>query len=122
MAAILRSSWSQAFWSREGRLHRSQYPTRGRFEQARGGTLFLDRSAICLPRHKTTAPRFTDGGFFRVGGVIPSRRTCASSRPRTKLETLVESGKFREDLFHRLNVIRIHVPKLSERREDIRNY
>ena len=61
-----------------------------------------------------------DGEFFRVGGVDSIKadvRIIAATHQ--KLESLVESGAFREDLFHRLNVIRIHVPKLSERREDI---
>ena len=61
-----------------------------------------------------------DGEFFRVGGVDSIKadvRIIAATHQ--KLETLVESGEFREDLFHRLNVIRIHVPKLAERREDI---
>ena len=61
-----------------------------------------------------------DGEFFRVGGldsITADVRIIAATHQ--KLETLVESGAFREDLFHRLNVIRIHVPKLSERREDI---
>ena len=61
-----------------------------------------------------------DGEFFRVGGVDSIRadvRIIAATHQ--KLESLVESGAFREDLFHRLNVIRIHVPRLSERREDI---
>ena len=93
----------------------------GRFEQARGGTLFLDEIGDMPAATQTRLLRvLQDGEFFRVGGVDSIKadvRIIAATHQ--KLESLVETGAFREDLFHRLNVIRIHVPRLSERREDI---
>ena len=94
---------------------------RGRFEQADGGTLFLDEIGDMPADTQTRLLRvLADGEFYRVGGHVPVKvdvRIIAATHQN--LETLVQAGKFREDLFHRLNVIRIHIPRLSDRREDI---
>ena len=93
----------------------------GRFEQADGGTLFLDEIGDMPADTQTRLLRvLADGEFYRVGGHLPVHanvRIIAATHQ--DLEALVQRGDFREDLFHRLNVIRIHIPKLSERREDI---
>ena len=93
----------------------------GRFEQANGGTLFLDEIGDMPAETQTRLLRvLADGEFYRVGGHTPVKvdvRIIAATHQN--LEKLVSAGAFREDLFHRLNVIRIHLPKLSERREDI---
>jgi len=93
----------------------------GRFEQAGGGTLFLDEIGDMPLEAQTRLLRvLADGSFYRVGGhsvVQVDVRIIAATHQN--LESLVRQGRFREDLFHRLNVIRIHLPKLSERREDI---
>jgi two-component system nitrogen regulation response regulator GlnG len=93
----------------------------GRFEQADGGTLFLDEIGDMPAETQTRLLRvLADGEFYRVGGHLPVHanvRIIAATHQ--DLEALVRQGNFREDLFHRLNVIRIHIPKLSERREDI---
>lgn len=94
---------------------------RGRFEQANNGTLFLDEIGDMPAETQTRLLRvLADGEFFRVGGHTPIRvdvRIIAATHQ--DLERLVQAGQFREDLFHRLNVIRIHIPPLSERLEDI---
>ena len=93
----------------------------GRFEQANNGTLFLDEIGDMPADTQTRLLRvLADGIFYRVGGHIPIQvdvRIIAATHQN--LEQLVAAGKFREDLFHRLNVIRIHLPRLSERREDL---
>ena len=93
----------------------------GRFEQADGGTLFLDEIGDMPADTQTRLLRvLADGEFYRVGGHTPVKvdvRIIAATHQN--LETLVQAGKFREDLFHRLNVIRIHIPRLADRREDI---
>ncbi len=93
----------------------------GRFEQANGGTLFLDEIGDMPAETQTRLLRvLADGEFFRVGGTSPVKvdvRIIAATHQ--DLESLVAEGKFREDLFHRLNVIRVHLPKLAQRREDI---
>ncbi|MEH6563667.1 MAG: sigma 54-interacting transcriptional regulator, partial [Marinobacter sp.] len=93
----------------------------GRFEQANGGTLFLDEIGDMPGDTQTRLLRvLADGEFYRVGGATPIKvdvRIIAATHQ--DLEKLVQSGSFREDLFHRLNVIRVHLPKLAERREDI---
>ena len=93
----------------------------GRFELANGGTLFLDEIGDMPADTQTRLLRvLADGEFYRVGGHVPVKvdvRIIAATHQN--LETLVHAGKFREDLFHRLNVIRIHIPRLSDRREDI---
>jgi two-component system, NtrC family, nitrogen regulation response regulator GlnG len=93
----------------------------GRFEQANGGTLFLDEIGDMPPDTQTRLLRvLSDGEFYRVGGHSPVHvdvRIIAATHQN--LERLVEQGLFREDLYHRLNVIRIHLPRLADRRVDI---
>jgi two-component system, NtrC family, nitrogen regulation response regulator GlnG len=93
----------------------------GRFEQADGGTLFLDEIGDMPMETQTRLLRvLSDGEFYRVGGLTPIRadvRVIAATHQ--KLEERVKEHLFREDLYHRLNVIPIHLPKLSDRREDI---
>ena len=93
----------------------------GRFEQAHGGTLFLDEIGDMPMDLQTRLLRvLADGQFYRVGGTQLIRtdvRIVAATHQR--LEDRVASGQFREDLFHRLNVIRLKLPALRERREDI---
>lgn len=92
-----------------------------RFEQADGGTLFLDEIGDMPLDVQTRLLRvLADGQFYRVGGYAPVKvdvRIIAATHQN--LELRVQEGKFREDLFHRLNVIRVHLPPLRERREDI---
>jgi len=93
----------------------------GRFEQADGGTLFLDEIGDMPPEAQTRLLRvLADREFYRVGGHTPVKvdvRIIAATHQN--LEHLVAEHRFREDLFHRLNVIRIHLPRLADRREDI---
>ena len=94
---------------------------RGRFEEANGGTLFLDEIGDMPIELQTRLLRvLAEGSFYRVGGAQPVRVdvriVAATHQP---LEQRVEQGKFREDLFHRLNVIRLRLPPLRERTEDI---
>jgi len=93
----------------------------GRFEQADGGTLFLDEIGDMPLDVQTRLLRvLSDGKFYRVGGhqgIAVDVRIIAATHQN--LDTKVQSGEFREDLFHRLNVIRIQLPALKERREDI---
>ena len=112
---------SELFGHERGSFTGAQALRRGRFEQADGGTLFLDEIGDMPPDTQTRLLRvLADGEFYRVGGHSPVRvdvRIIAATHQN--LERLVEQGSFREDLYHRLNVIRIHLPRLSERREDI---
>jgi len=94
---------------------------RGRFEEAGGGTLFLDEIGDMPFELQTRLLRvLSEGTFYRVGGSQPVRVdvriVAATHQP---LEERVQEGKFREDLFHRLNVIRLRLPALRERREDV---
>jgi two-component system nitrogen regulation response regulator GlnG len=93
----------------------------GRFEQADGGTLFLDEIGDMPMETQTRLLRvLSDGEFYRVGGLTPIKtdvRVIAATHQN--LEERVKEHLFREDLYHRLNVIPIHLPKLSDRREDI---
>jgi len=93
----------------------------GRFEQADGGTLFLDEIGDMPADLQTRLLRvLSDGEFYRVGGHMPIKvnvRVIAATHQN--LEKRVEEGSFREDLLHRLNVIRVHVPTLRDRRDDI---
>ncbi|HCD26114.1 MAG TPA: nitrogen regulation protein NR(I) [Gammaproteobacteria bacterium] len=93
----------------------------GRFEQAEGGTLFLDEIGDMPASAQTRLLRvLAENEFYRVGGhysVKADVRIIAATHQ--DLETQVTDGRFREDLFHRLNVIRVHVPALAERRMDI---
>ena len=112
---------SELFGHERGAFTGAQNQRRGRFEQAEGGTLFLDEIGDMPPELQTRLLRvLSDGHFYRVGGHAPIRanvRVIAATHQ--ELEIRVKEGLFREDLFHRLNVIRIRLPALSERREDI---
>jgi two-component system nitrogen regulation response regulator GlnG len=94
----------------------------GRFEQANGGTLFLDEIGdMSLPLQTRLLRVLAESEFFRVGGQTPLRvdvRVIAATHQ--DLAQAVTSGRFREDLYHRLNVMRIEVPPLRQRREDIK--
>ncbi|MBU3021418.1 nitrogen regulation protein NR(I) [Aestuariibacter sp. A3R04] len=112
---------SELFGHEKGAFTGAQTARQGRFEQANGGTLFLDEIGDMPLDVQTRLLRvLADGQFYRVGGhqsVTVDVRIIAATHQN--LEKRVAEGKFREDLFHRLNVIRIHIPALSERREDI---
>ncbi len=122
MAALPRDLLeSELFGHERGAFTGAQSQRQGRFEQADGGTLFLDEIGDMPAELQTRLLRvLADGEFYRVGGHASVRvdvRIIAATHQ--KLENLVQDGRFREDLFHRLNVIRIHIPALRERREDI---
>lgn len=112
---------SELFGHERGAFTGAQVRREGRFEQADGGTLFLDEIGDMPSELQTRLLRvLADGVFYRIGGheaVKVSVRIITATHQN--LEQLVESGRFREDLFHRLNVIRIHIPSLRERKEDI---
>lgn len=112
---------SELFGHEKGSFTGANAQRIGRFEQANGGTLFLDEIGDMPLEAQTRLLRvLQEGEFYRVGGTTPIKvdvRIIAATHQN--LEKLVKDGDFREDLFHRLNVIRIHIPKLSERREDI---
>ena len=122
MAAIPRDLLeSELFGHERGAFTGAQARREGRFEQADRGTLFLDEIGDMPAELQTRLLRvLSDGEFYRVGGVAPIRvdvRIIAATHQN--LEELVREGRFREDLFHRLNVIRIHLPALRDRREDV---
>ncbi|MBA6114305.1 nitrogen regulation protein NR(I) [Pseudomonas putida] len=122
MAAIPKDLMeSELFGHEKGAFTGAANLRRGRFEQADGGTLFLDEIGDMPADTQTRLLRvLADGEFYRVGGHVPVKvdvRIIAATHQN--LESLVQAGKFREDLFHRLNVIRIHIPRLADRREDI---
>jgi two-component system nitrogen regulation response regulator GlnG len=112
---------SELFGHERGAFTGAQTMRRGRFEQAEGGTLFLDEIGDMPAELQTRLLRvLSDGHFYRVGGHQPMRanvRVIAATHQ--DLEARVREGLFREDLFHRLNVIRLRLPPLRERREDI---
>ena len=112
---------SELFGHERGAFTGAQNRREGRFEQANGGTLFLDEIGDMPAELQTRLLRvLADGEFYRVGGHTAVRvdvRIIAATHQN--LQQLVEQGHFREDLFHRLNVIRIHIPSLRERSEDI---
>ncbi|WP_349742340.1 nitrogen regulation protein NR(I) [Roseateles cavernae] len=112
---------SELFGHERGAFTGAQATRRGRFEQADGGTLFLDEIGDMPLDLQTRLLRvLSDGQFYRVGGHSPLRsnvRVIAATHQN--LEDRVRQGAFREDLFHRLNVIRLRLPALRERREDI---
>ncbi len=112
---------SELFGHERGAFTGAQTSRRGRFEQAEGGTLFLDEIGDMPYELQTRLLRvLSDGHFYRVGGHSPIKahvRVIAATHQN--LENRVRDGLFREDLFHRLNVIRLRLPALRERREDI---
>ncbi|GGB11296.1 nitrogen regulation protein NR(I) [Agarivorans gilvus] len=112
---------SELFGHEKGAFTGANNIRHGRFEQANGGTLFLDEIGDMPLDIQTRLLRvLADGQFYRVGGHSPVQvdvRIIAATHQN--LEKKVTEGDFREDLFHRLNVIRIHLPSLCERREDI---
>ncbi len=93
----------------------------GRFEQADGGTLFLDEIGDMQLETQTRLLRvLSNGEFYRVGGREPIKVDVRIiTATHQNIEDLVKAGNFREDLFHRLNVIKLSLPKLNERKEDI---
>ena len=112
---------TELFGHEKGAFTGANTQRQGRFEQANGGTLFLDEIGDMPFETQTRLLRvLADGEFYRVGGHIPVKvdvRIVAATHQ--DLEKLVHDGRFREDLYHRLNVIRIHIPKLAHRSEDI---
>lgn len=112
---------SELFGHEKGSFTGADSQRRGRFEQADGGTLFLDEIGDMSPQLQTRLLRvLAEGEFYRVGGQVPVRvdvRVIAATHQ--DLEGRVKQNLFREDLLHRLNVIRIEVPPLRQRREDI---
>jgi two-component system nitrogen regulation response regulator GlnG len=121
-AAIPKDLMESEFFGHErGSFTGAAMQRKGRFEQADGGTLFLDEIGDMPADLQTRLLRvLQDGQFYRVGGVTPVNvdvRVIAATHQ--DLDVLVKEGRFREDLFHRLNVIRVRIPALRERREDI---
>ncbi len=112
---------SELFGHERGAFTGAQASRRGRFEQADGGTLFLDEIGDMPFDLQTRLLRvLSDGHFYRVGGhsaVKANVRVIAATHQ--DLEQRVKEGVFREDLYHRLNVIRLRLPALRERREDV---
>jgi len=112
---------SELFGHERGAFTGAQTMRRGRFEQADGGTLFLDEIGDMPFELQTRLLRvLSDGHFYRVGGhsaVKSNVRVIAATHQN--LEQRVKDGVFREDLFHRLNVIRLRLPALRERKEDV---
>jgi two-component system nitrogen regulation response regulator GlnG len=121
-AAIPRDLMESEFFGHErGAFTGAQSQRKGRFEQADGGTLFLDEIGDMPHDLQTRLLRvLSDGEFYRVGGTVPVKvdvRVIAATHQ--DLEAAVRAHRFREDLYHRLNVIRVRVPSVRERRDDI---
>jgi two-component system nitrogen regulation response regulator GlnG len=112
---------SELFGHERGAFTGAQQQRRGRFEQAEGGTLFLDEIGDMASELQTRLLRvLSDGTFYRVGGhqqIKANVRVIAATHQN--LEDRVREGTFREDLYHRLNVIRLRLPSMRERPEDI---
>jgi two-component system nitrogen regulation response regulator GlnG len=112
---------SELFGHERGAFTGAAAQRQGRFEQAENGTLFLDEIGDMPSELQTRLLRvLSDGTYYRVGGRLPLKanvRIIAATHQN--LEVRVREGLFREDLFHRLNVIRVRLPNLRERREDI---
>jgi two-component system nitrogen regulation response regulator GlnG len=112
---------SELFGHERGSFTGAQQQRRGRFEQAEGGTLFLDEIGDMPAELQTRLLRvLSDGTFYRVGGhqqIKVNVRVIAATHQN--LEQRVREGTFREDLYHRLNVIRLRLPSLRERADDI---
>ena len=122
MAAIPKDLMeSELFGHEKGAFTGAVQRRAGRFEQANGGTLFLDEIGDMPAELQTRLLRvLADGEFYPVGAYASTKvdvRIIAATHQ--DLEELVKQGRFREDLFHRLNVIRIHIPPLRERKQDI---
>jgi two-component system, NtrC family, nitrogen regulation response regulator GlnG len=122
MAAIPKDLMdSELFGHEKGAFTGAMTQRKGRFLQADGGTLFLDEIGDMPLETQTRLLRvLSEGEFYQVGGHAPVQvdvRIIAATHQN--LEAAVDAGDFREDLYHRLNVIRIHVPVLHDRREDI---
>jgi two-component system nitrogen regulation response regulator GlnG len=112
---------SELFGHERGAFTGAQAMRRGRFEQAEGGTLFLDEIGDMPNELQTRLLRvLSDGQFYRVGGHMPlAANVRVIAATHQDLEARVKQGLFRDDLYHRLNVIRLRLPALRERREDI---
>ena len=112
---------SELFGHERGAFTGANAMRRGRFEQAEGGTLFLDEIGDMPSDLQTRLLRvLSDGQFYRVGGHQPiAANVRVIAATHQDLEARVRQGLFREDLFHRLNVIRLRLPALRERREDV---
>ena len=112
---------SELFGHERGAFTGAQTTRRGRFEQAEGGTLFLDEIGDMPFDLQTRLLRvLSDGHFYRVGGHQPMKANVrVITATHQNLEQRVRDGLFREDLYHRLNVIRLRLPSLRERRDDI---
>jgi two-component system nitrogen regulation response regulator GlnG len=112
---------SELFGHERGAFTGAQNARRGRFEQAEGGTLFLDEIGDMPPDLQVRLLRvLADGEYYRVGGHAPQKSSVrVIAATHQNLEERVRQGLFREDLFHRLNVVRLRLPPLRERQEDI---
>ncbi len=112
---------SELFGHERGAFTGAQSARRGRFEQAEGGTLFLDEIGDMPPDLQVRLLRvLADGEYYRVGGHAPQKSSVrVIAATHQNLEERVRQGLFREDLFHRLNVVRLRLPPLRERQEDI---
>ena len=112
---------SELFGHERGSFTGAQALRRGRFEQAEGGTLFLDEIGDMPPDLQVRLLRvLADGEYYRVGGHAPLRANVRIiTATHQNLEERVRQGLFREDLMHRLNVVRLRLPALRERPEDI---
>jgi len=112
---------SELFGHEKGAFTGANAQRKGRFEEAASGTLFLDEIGDMPAELQTRLLRvLSDGQFYRVGGHQPIRANVrVITATHQNLEERVKAGLFREDLFHRLNVIRLRLPPLRERREDI---
>jgi len=112
---------SELFGHERGAFTGAAAMRRGRFEQAEGGTLFLDEIGDMPSDLQTRLLRvLSDGNFYRVGGHQPIKANVRIiTATHQNLDERVKQGLFREDLFHRLNVIRLRLPPLRERRDDI---
>jgi len=112
---------SELFGHERGAFTGATSTRQGRFEQAEGGTLFLDEIGDMPADLQTRLLRvLSDGNFYRVGGHQPIKANVRIiTATHQNLDERVKEGLFREDLFHRLNVIRLRLPPLRERREDI---
>jgi len=112
---------SELFGHEKGAFTGANQVRIGRFEQANGGTLFLDEIGDMPAETQTRLLRvLSDGKFYRVGGHEPrTANVRIIAATHQDLQSLVAENRFREDLFHRLNVIRLNLPNLEDRREDI---